>query len=266
MPLLPLLAVATALLAGQEPTSATDTAGSGATRMAKPKDTVATDAATPKSARTSWYPTKESRPVVELPDKPPAQTAKTRRDPAAGTLGIRFGDDGLLLQLGFRDRETTTSQWILGIGGSWKTTEHAWDTVKSSHKTLGVVGRIGREFWFAGPGNLTLVGSAIAQVQGISRDSTYDSLYQVERRVWSTSADRYEMVRAPRSRTTGELTYALLVGAGLRLHALSGKAAFFAGVEAGPGWTSTDDEPNKISHSQAAFLEPSWKIGLDWCF
>jgi len=203
---------------------------------------------------------------VELPEDHAVEAKRTDRKPGPVMLGARLRDEGMILQVGFRDKDTTTRQWTIGIGGTWKKSEDSHDSLESSIAKFGLAGRIGREIWFAGPGNLTLVGSATAQVSGAWNDSTYDTLVQMERKTWSNPSDRYGLVRSPRTRSTGELSFGLLLGAGIRIHSSSGKAAFYAGVEAGPGWTSSEDEDSKISHSEAAFLEPSWQIGLDWCF
>lgn len=267
MSVVALFAAASWLIAGQETTSpAVDPAGQRSPGNPVVVDSTAKATPTLKPARTSWYPTQETRPLVEIPDRDAVGAKTANRKTGAGMLGARLRSDGILFQLGFRDLQTTTGQWTAGIGCTWKSSEDKQDSLESSRSSRGISGRLGREIWFQGPGTLSLVGSATAQIAGRSIDSTYNTIVQVENATWTNSSNRYRSARVPRSLTTGEVSFGLLFGAGLRIHSASGRTAFFAGVEAGPGWLSSEDEIRKISHSEATLMEPSWQIGLEWCF
>lgn len=200
----------------------------------------------------------------ECPTSPLPSLRKSK--PLAGAAGFRFQEDWIGLQLGVHDSGSTSGQWVIGIAGSRDGSESRRDSLHFTTTFRALAPRIGREMWYSGPGPLVLVGSAMLQASWHWAELEIDTTVHILRSSYSSLSDKYSIEERSKILKTRRMSVEVLLGLGLRIPSSSGGFALSLGVEAGPGWESLSDQPKDVPYDHLIFVDPAWRIGMDWCF
>ncbi len=207
------------------------------------------------------------RNCTEYPEECPRSPLPNlrRSKPLAGAAGFRFQEDWTGFQLGVHDSGSTSGQWVIGIAGSRDGSESRRDSLHFTTTFRALAPRIGREMWYSGPGPLVLVGSAVLQTSWQWTELEIDTTVHIQRAFYTSQSEKYSVEERSKILKTRRMSVSMLLGLGLRIPSPSGAFALSMGAEAGPGWESLSDQSNEVSYEHLVFLNPAWRIGMDWC-